>query len=148
MCFAGSCQLELSSSFLGGSVCPNQHVAFYCNASGTLNDFIWSLNDVAIHVYVSSAKEFIQHNQMTATFSVLLRNITSAQSHESELIFTSLPSGSTFKVTCSLGREAVTLTTKILGKLVWPMGFVVWNAITLLIFLYSIRTRLESINKF
>ena len=80
---------------------------------------------------------------MTATFSVLLRNITSAQSYESELIFTSLPSGSTFKVTCSLGRDAVSLTTKILGKLVWPIGFVVWNIITLLI-----RTRLESINKF
>ena len=119
MCFAGSCQLELSSSFLGGSVCPSQHVAFYCNASGAQNDFIWSLNDVAIHEYLSTDTEFIQHNQRTATFSVLLRNITSAQSHESELIFTSLPSESTFKVTCSLGREAVSLTTKILGKFVW-----------------------------
>ena len=114
-------------------MCPNQHVAFYCNASGALNDFIWSLNDVVIHEYRSTATEFIQHNQMTSTYSVLFRNITSAQVHESELIFTSLPSGSTFKVTCTLGRNPVSLTTKILGKLVW-MGFVVWNAITLLIF--------------
>ena len=143
MCFAGSCQLELYSSFLGGSVCPNQHVAFYCNASGAPNDFIWSLNSVAIHEYRATTLELTQHNQMTATYSVLLRNITSAQSHESELIFTSLPSGSTFNVTCSFGRDAVTLKTKILGKLVWPMGFVVWNAIT-----WLIRTRLESINKF
>ena len=78
---------------------------------------------------------------MTATFSVLLRNITSAQSHESELIFTSLPSGSTFKVTCSFGRDVVYLTTKNLGKLVWPMRFVVWNAITFLIFLYQSPAR-------
>ena len=143
MCFAGSCQLELSSSFLGGSVCPNKHVAFYCSASGALNDLIWSLDDQVIYEYRSTATEFIQHNQMTATFSVLFRNITSAQSHESELIFARLPSGSTFKVTCSFGRDTVTLTTTILGKLIWPMVFVVWNAITLLI-----RTRLESINKF
>ena len=115
MCCAGSCQLELSSSFLGGSVCPNQHVSFYCNASGDLNSLVWSLDDVVIHDYRSTATEFIQHDQMTATFSVLLRNITSAQSHESELIFTSLPSGSTFKVTCTFGRDNVALTTKILG---------------------------------
>ena len=123
MCFAGSCQLELSSSFLGGSVCPNQHVAFYCNASGALNDFIWSLGDVVIHEYRSNSIEFIQQNLMTSTFSVLFRNITV---HKSVLIFTNLPSGSTFKVTCTLGRDAVSLTTKILGKLFWAMKFLIF----------------------
>ena len=107
-------------------MCPNQHVAFYCNASGALNDFIWSLDDVVIHEYRSTATECIQHNRMTSTFSVLFRNITSAQVHESELIFTNLPSGSTFKVTCTLGRDAVSLTTKILGKLFWAMKFLIF----------------------
>ena len=38
-------------------MCPNQHVAFYCNASGDLNNLIWLLNDIIIHEYRSTATE-------------------------------------------------------------------------------------------